>query len=231
MFTLCFFILLCYNYLVSTSKGCEVMNHDFCTGCNINSNLPSCAVGYAPDNAYIENIINNDILPSAEHFICHKASQDLSGGKLAILDKCDDCCLCNIRCPYSNIDYTTFFSPELENVIFNDLGKACILFQSIFPNSVVAAEVHVKGNFRTKRIDLVIKKDSDIYLIKLLKNTDKIPFYMRSYEEAINQYNITYPDIAFHSLCLVPNAKINNEVRVDADIKDLSALNLMFRGV
>lgn len=53
------------------------MNHDFCTGCNINSNLPSCAVGYAPDNAYIENIINNDILPSAEHFICHKASQDL----------------------------------------------------------------------------------------------------------------------------------------------------------
>ena len=67
------------------------------------------AVGYAPDNAYIENIINNDILPSAEHFICHKASQDLSGGELAILDKCDDCGLCNIRCPYSNIDYTTFF--------------------------------------------------------------------------------------------------------------------------
>ena len=63
------------------------MNHDFCVGCNTGSSLPSCAIGYAPSNAYIENIINNDNLSTAENFICHKTSQDLSSGKLVILDK------------------------------------------------------------------------------------------------------------------------------------------------
>lgn len=206
------------------------MNQDFCVGCNISSRLPSCAIGYAPNNAYIENIINNDSLPTAENFICHKTSQALSSGKLVILDKCDNCGLCSITCPHSNVDYTTFFSPRLENVVFNDFGKASILFQSIFPTSVVATEVQVKGNFRTKRIDLVIKKDSDIYLIKLLKTTDKVPFYMRSYKEVINQYSPIYPDITFHSLCLVPTAKTNDVVRVDADIRDLSALNSLLGG-
>lgn len=207
------------------------MNHDFCVGCDTGSSLPNCAIGYSPNNAYIENIINNDSLSTAENFICHKTSQDLSSGKLIILDRCDNCGLCNITCPHSNTNYTTFFSPKLEKVIFNDFGKASILFQTIFPDCVVATEVQVKGNFRTKRIDLVIKNDSDIYLIKLLKTTNKVPFYMHSYEEVINQYNTFYPEITFHSLCLVPTAKTNDVVRIDADIKDISALNTLLGGI
>lgn len=212
-------------------KDVKFMNNDFCVGCNTGSNLPNCAIGYTSSNAYIENIINNDTLSKTENFICHKASQDLSGRKLVILDKCDNCGLCNITCPHSNIDYTTFFSPKLEKIIFNDFGKASILFQTIFPDSIVATEVQVKGNFRTKRIDLVIKKNSDIYLIKLFKTTDKAFFYMRSYEEVINQYSAGYPDINFHSLYLVPAAKTNDIIRIDADIKDLSELNTLLGGI
>lgn len=206
------------------------MNHDFCTGCNTDSGLPGCAVGYAPHNVHIETMIDNHTLPAAENFICHKTSQDFSNGKLVILDKCDDCGLCHITCPYSATDATAFFSPQLENVIFNDFGRTSILFQRIFPDSVVATQVQVKGNFRTKRIDLVIKNASDIYLIKLLKTTDKVPFYMRSYEEVIHQYRTVYPQIIFHSLCLLPAAKVNTAVRMDADIKDLSALNALLGG-
>ena len=67
------------------------MNHDFCVGCNPSSNLPLCAIGLAPNNAYIENIINNSALSKSENFVCHKTAQDISTGKLTILSKCDDC--------------------------------------------------------------------------------------------------------------------------------------------
>ena len=206
------------------------MNHDFCVGCNPGSSLPFCAIGNDPSNAYIENIINNDNLSKLENFVCHKTAQDLSTGKLTILAKCDDCGMCQILCPNITVDYTTFFNSKLEKVVFNDFGKASILFQSIFPDSVVATEVQVKGNFRTKRIDLVIKKDSDIYLIKMLKSTDKVPFYMRSYEEVITQYSSDYPTISFHALCLVPAAKTNDIVRIDADILDIASLNTLIGG-
>jgi len=48
---------------------------------------------------------------------------------------------------------TSLFNRKLESVLFRDLGKASILFQSLFPSAIVASEVQVKGNFRTKRID------------------------------------------------------------------------------
>lgn len=206
------------------------MNHYFCVGCNSSSSLSFCAIGLAPSNAYIENIINNDCLMKHEHFVCHKASQDLSSGNLTILDMCDDCGLCQITCPNVNTDYTTFFTTKLEKIVFNDFGKASIFFQTIFPNTTVATEVQVKGNFRTKRIDLVIKADSDVYLIKLLKTTDKVPFYMRSYDEVINHYYRIFPNIHFHRLCLVPATKLCDTVRIDADIMDLTALNTLFEG-
>lgn len=206
------------------------MNPDFCVGCNSGSSLPSCAIGIAPSNAYIENIINNDIVSTLENFICHKTAQDLSSGKLNILSNCDDCGMCQIMCPNSNIDYTTFFNSKLEKVLFNDFGRASILFQKIFPDSLVATEVQVNGNFRTKRIDLLIKKGNDVYLIKMLKSTDKIPFYMHSYDKVIEQYHTTYPNISFYSLFLVPANKINDIVRVNAEIVDLATLNRLIGG-
>lgn len=206
------------------------MNHDFCAGCSVNSILPPCAFGLAPSNAYIETIINNTKLSESENFVCHKTAQEISNGKLTILAKCDDCGLCQILCPYYDVDYTTLFSKKLEKVIFNDLGKASILFQKLFSSSIVATEVQVIGNFRTKRIDLVIKKDFDIYLIKLLKTTDKVPFYMRSYGDVISLYSTDYSDMNFHALCLVPEAKTNDTVRIEANIMDISGLYSLLGG-
>lgn len=200
------------------------MNPNFCEGCGQSSNLPECAVKLAPNNSYIEDMINGTALSYSENFVCHKAAQDFSDGRLSIQSSCDDCGLCYILCPYVNNDATAFFSGNLEKVLFHDLGKAGILFQSLFPHSLVATKVQVKGNSRTKRIDLVIKIDTAFYLIKLLKNLDKIPFYTRSYNEVMELYSSEYPRYTFKTICLIPRAKVSNVPAVSAEVCDLSGL-------
>lgn len=211
-------------------KEVKLMNHSFCKGCTPGSDLPECAIGLAPGNAYMEDIINGSKLSRMEHFICHKTAQDFSESKLSISNKCDDCGLCFITCPYTSGDYTTFFTSRLEQVIFNDFGKTSILFQALFPDTTVAAEVQVKGNFRTKRIDLVLKKNTKIYLIKMLKTTTKVPFYTRSYNEVIEQYHDLFPNLNFTNICLVPTAKTNDSIPVEANILNISALYELIRG-
>lgn len=206
------------------------MNRNFCKGCEQNLCSPNCAIRLAPNNTYIEDMINNSKLSYLENFVCHKTAQELSNGKLSIQAACDDCGLCYISCPHTREDYTPFFTTKLEKVFFNDFGRASILFQSLFPNALVATEVQVKGNFRTKRVDLVIKDSNTFYLIKLLKTTDKVPFYTRSYNEVIEQYSGTYPNYIFKAICLVPAAKTTDIITVDADIFDISKLYSLIGG-
>lgn len=206
------------------------MNHNFCNGCPPSAGLPKCAIGLAPNNAYIEDIINGSPLFFMENFICHKTAQNIVEGKLKILDQCNDCGLCYITCPYIESDYTTLFSDKLEKVIFNDFGKASILFQVLFPNTVVATQVQVKGNFRTKRIDLVIKKGNEIYFIKLLKTIDKISFYTRSYLEVIQQYKNLFPSYTFKNVCLVNTTRWDSIISVENNVLNLSNLYSLIGG-
>lgn len=205
--------------------------YSFCIGCNPQFELPKCAVGLAPSNAYIEDIINGSPLTLVENFICHKTAQVIEGNKIRILDKCDNCGLCYITCSNVTIDdYTSFFNTSLEKVILNDFGKASILFQTLFPNASVATEVQVKGNFRTKRIDLVIKKISSIYFIKLLKNTDKISFYIRSYMEVMEYYLAKYQIYHFQIIFLVPSTKINRRSPIEAKVCTITDLYKIIEG-
>lgn len=201
------------------------MNKNFCPGCDAHSSIPGCAITLIPSNVYLEDILANKGLQSQESFICHKNAQEINENKMNILSNCNECGLCLLACPYlMQQPKEELFNSNLERVILNDLGKASILFHCLFPDYQVASEVHVKGNFRTKRIDIVIKDDSSVYLIKLLKNTDKVPFYHRSYTEVINQYVAHYHDFTMKSYCLVPTSIKDNVVSGDVELVDIKTL-------
>ena len=83
------------------------------------------------------------------------------------------------------------------------------MIKSIFPNYLVGTEVHVKGNSRTKRIDVVVVKESEIVLIKTLSNIDKIPLYSRSYIDVKNYYGEVFGR-EIKTVCLIPRKKKDN---------------------
>ncbi len=207
------------------------MDHEFCVGCNFDSKFPVCAVKSIPKNIHVESIINNcDEVSFNEIFVCHKTAQNLTSGRLHILSECDDCGICQLLCPHSKINYTSYFNSKLEDVIFSNLGIACIFFQTLFPESFVATEVQVQGNYRSRRIDLVIKKRYDFYFIKLLKTPEKYSFYKRSYSEVIELYHTRYPDLNLQYLCLIPTNKTNEFIRSSATDLDLVSLYNIIRG-
>ncbi|WP_396276441.1 hypothetical protein [Haloimpatiens lingqiaonensis] len=207
------------------SKERISMDKNFCIGCPEVKDMPKCIIQNIPSNSYIEDIIENSELKYSEYFICHKFAQGFENNKLVITPACDDCGLCQIACcKKTPAAITSLFNRKLESVLFRDLGKASILFQSLFPSAIVASEVQVKGNFRTKRIDLVIFLNKTAYLIKLIKNLEKIPFYSRSYGEVIDTYNKLYPNINFTYGNLIPTSKLNVKLPFDAQTYDLEQL-------
>lgn len=208
------------------------MNNDFCRGCEHVSDQPECIIGTISDNVRIEDIINGAVLPQTENLICHKGSQSFSDNRLSILNGCDDCNLCYIACPYINGDCIPLFTSKLEKAVFNDLGKAGILFASLLPDASVAVEVHVKGDSRDKRIDLVIRRENTFYLIKLLNKSDKIPFYARSYDKVIAYYSELFNDCSFISAFLVPASALDESKKnpVNAKVFDISELYELLGG-
>ncbi len=207
------------------------MDKNFCIGCPEVKDIPKCIIQNIPSNSYIEDIITNSKLKCSEYFVCHKFAQSFENHKLVVLTACDECGLCQIACCKKNpASVTSLFTKKLEDVLFRDLGKASILFQSLIPSAIVASEVQVKGNFRTKRIDLVIFLNDTAYLIKLIKNLDKIPFYSRSYGEVIDTYKEIYPNINFIYGNLIPASKLRIKLPFDAQVYNLEQLYLKVGG-
>lgn len=208
------------------------MKYNFCQGCPEIENIPLCAINYIPYNPRLEEIINDVDLNYTEVFVCHKNAQEINDNILNVKQNCDACGLCMVACTKYKIDnYKLLLTPNMEKVIFNDLPKASVLFQTLFPNTVVATEVQVKGNFRTKRIDLVIKNNSSVLLIKLLKNLDKAPYYSRSYNDVINYYRELYPNLSISSACLVPSIKSCASMPNEIVLYDINSLYHLLGGV
>ena len=160
-----------------------IMNKLFCNKCGDTS--PMCAIYNIPQNIKIDDLINQIDFFNQECLVCH-ANAQIIDDELVINDKCDDCYLCQFACPEYECDFEDEKALKLEKIIINDFVKLAILIKSMFPQYVVGTEVHVKGNSRTKRIDVVIVTDTRIILVKVLSNVDKIPLYSRSYEEVKN---------------------------------------------
>lgn len=195
------------------------MDRNFCVGCSTVSNqkMPPCVVANIISNIPIEDLINTSEINTKEVFVCPKGAVDIASSRLVINNRCADCMLCALCCPLAD---TSSLSLDVlpEHVLFSTTTTMHILLQSLIPDATVANDVHVIGNSRKKRIDLVIKKKNQIFLIKLLKNTNKMQFYTRSYQEVVDTYQPQFPDHSFHIIALtekhehIPEGLTNNSV-------------------
>ena len=73
----------------------------------------------------------------------------------------------------------------------------------------IGSQIKSFGNYRQRRIDLVIQKDKTVCLIKVLSDLNKYRFYMDSYNEQIETYNKTFNDYRFHAFMLVKQSVLS----------------------
>lgn len=185
------------------------MNKDFCTSCTTDDITPPCVITKIPSNPYIEDILEQKEFVLTENFVCHTYAQIYENGRMYITDKCDECGLCGLICKTNEnfpLDFNVF-----EKIVFKDIDKICIALKKSFPDKIIATKVQVKGNFRTKRIDLCIFNGNKFFMYKILSNTDKLNFYMRSYKDVIEFYKNKYNKIDFSSCAVIPASKINSK--------------------
>lgn len=185
------------------------MKKDFCMTCG--ESAPECAIVKLPQKASIDAIVNGENLLDEECLVCHKNAQTLTD-QLSINETCDECFLCQATCPAIKIEWDKTKCDHFEPVVFERFDKLAILVKALYPQMTAACEVQVKGNCRTKRIDVVINREKQIYLIKVLSNIDKIPVYSRSYEE-VKQYYDEKLDADIKTMCLVPKKKKEQAVK------------------
>lgn len=151
----------------------------------------------------LDDILLEKNLSSTSVLVCHKNAQFLSGNTVILKSNCDHCNLCRI---FNGLEKFIFCAP-LEKCLFENLNSINMLLRHLFPNLVVATEVKTPGNSRDKRIDLVIKKHKEIFLIKLLNNLDKYNLYNMSYRDIISNNDHVYTKYSFRSIILVPGNK------------------------
>lgn len=179
------------------------MNKEFCMKCG--KEVPECAVVKLLRKFSIEDLIDGKNLVYQECLVCHKNAQTI-GDKLLINEKCSECCLCQLTCPKVQKNWNLTVCESLEPIVLKHYEKLAILIKALYPKKVIGSEVQVKGNYRAKRIDVVVKTKDIVYLIKVLPNIDKVPLYSRSYEE-VKQYYDKIMDIKIITRCLVPKHK------------------------
>ena len=197
-----------------------------CLGCDFDK-YPLCAIRNIISATSVDSIICSNSSNLTPYLVCHNNSQAIENNHLNLKSSCDQCGLCSIACPFNN---ATIPYNRIEYVVFNDLGRLNIFFDSIIGDyAVVASEVKCKGNSREKRIDLLIKDASRFYFIKAITNTDKIPYYSRSYDNVVDYYSSLYPEYEFIKIMLIPSSKfIDNQIN-DSSAKTLEMLVDYFR--
>lgn len=176
-----------------------------CIECPKNKGLSYCTSAKAPKNAYFEDIINRENLAQSNHLICAKLIDDL--------DKSAN--------QQSDFPFDKNLVATIEDCIFTQIGLASIIWQKLFPMSIVATEVQAKGHSRNKRIDLTIFINSNVYFIKVIKKTDKYLLYSRSYNELIEHYKKCYPNLNFF-FCILTHS--NELIKENPDFYNLETL-------
>lgn len=178
------------------------MANDFCSG--ICDKMPMCAVANIVTAATLEDILAGRALKKATVLTCPVNAHDISGTVLMKKSSCISCNLCEISCQRKCED----INAELEKVVFGNLNCLNILLGCVLAESTgVSSETKVKGNFREKRIDIVLNTSENVYLIKVLSNIDKAAFYLRSYTAVCEYYKEQYATKDFVPIILVPEAK------------------------
>jgi hypothetical protein len=189
------------------------MIESFCKKCSF-KDYPNCMVSKIITNEDFNNFINNNN-KYIEYPVCHKNAQILNDGIMTPNPTCDNCGLCKLACVSLDLD-STQINEQLENIVFSNLNLLNILLSNITNENIqVGSEIHFEGNSRNKRIDIVIKHDKKIFLIKLINSVDKREFYSRSYDEIINQYSNLYKDYQFDKILLFKR-NVNTDFNIDS---------------
>lgn len=161
--------------------GGDFLNRNFCPGCDIL--LPPCIVSNEYKSLGLDDIISGIISQDKmEVFTCPVDSQDKIGDYLKINDKCIDCCICFNRCIHTTLPIRDIGIKKPMKLL-NSIIHTKLLLSTQFNNLLFYSEVKVVGNSRVKRIDILGVSESYILLIKLITNTSKMEFYIRSYIE------------------------------------------------
>lgn len=177
------------------------MDRNFCNQCG--EEFPKCAMFKLPNSLGLEDFLNCNADCYQEFPVCHKNAQTILMSTMTINDSCDDCGLCQFSCPSVKREWDCSSGQSMESAVFKNFVFLAILIQTLFPHYKVGTAIQVKGNSRTKRIDVVVADNKKLVFIKVLSNTAKIPLYSRSYEEVKKNYQQEKgQDI--HIACLIP---------------------------
>lgn len=179
------------------------MEKFLCNTCNFNG-FPECVMYNIIDSVSLDDIINNHDLKKTPYLVCKSNAQLIENGKMNIKTNCNHCNLCKYICKFKNSDYSVD-----EKLLINDIPRLNIYLDTFLKSLQVATEVKANGNFRNKRLDLVVRHNKNIILIKVLTNIDKYGFYMRSYTQVVKEYSETYPEYHFSFKCLVDSSFYN----------------------
>jgi Pyruvate/2-oxoacid:ferredoxin oxidoreductase delta subunit len=176
-----------------------------CANCKYDS-YPPCAIKEILTASTLEDTLTANDIKRTRFPVCHVNAQRLVEKTIIKTDSCTQCGLCDILCEEDTVKPTV---QNYEEVVFSSLSRFNILFSTLLPDCIVASEVKAKGNSRVKRIDVTIKHKKCVYLIKILSDANKIPYYSRSYKDTVDCYSKIYPQIKFKHLIVIPSNKID----------------------
>lgn len=174
-----------------------------CKSCDF-ERYPECVICNIVNAISLNDIISNKNFVRSPYLVCKYNAQDFDGKIMKINNRCSGCNLCKIICKFGNENLIVD-----EDLLLSNLSCLNIYFSKLFPKYQIATEVSVNGNSRKKRLDLVIRKNNKVILIKVLPNIDKYGYYYRSYIEVINELISKFKDFNFEFKCLVKNNKLN----------------------
>ena len=176
-----------------------------CIGCKF-SQFPNCAIQSIITATPLEDIISGKRVKNVMYPVCHKNAQRIDNGTMIVGDTCDNCMLCEVLCV--NHEGIVSCTGALEKTIFSDLNRFNMYLKQRLGHCIIGTEIKAKGNAREKRIDIVVKKDRTIYLVKTLSDIDKTPYYSRSYMDLVNYYTEHCNGYTFRKIILIPQKRV-----------------------
>lgn len=166
-----------------------------CDSCKNREELPYCVIYKQPNVKNITEVLDGMYTKTDEVYVCPVDAHVLEGDVIKIDENCIECNICLDRC--LNVKQSvikSLFSHDLDDIIFSgkDLSQVAGLLNLYFDGTIsFFSEVQAEGHSRTKRIDIVAKKENMVFLIKLSKAKNKTSYYMESYNEVIAEISTT----------------------------------------
>lgn len=180
------------------------MVRNFCKGCGFPAGqLPPCAAYEIAAMISLDGFLAGNCGKETVYPVCPKKAQDISGGRLGISESCDECSMCAVACPSSGAASSELLKKDSSEILQN--LNLTNIFLGLLLNTPVASEVKVRGNSRSRRIDIAISHGGEVLLIKVLNSPSRMQFYKRAYEETAAEYNRKLPDLNFRAAFLLPD--------------------------